>query len=667
MIDVGGQGTVVRLLGRLSIERPGVPSATVFPGRRPELVFAYLAAEHHRDVSRDELADALWPQELPDAWASALRGVVSDVRRVISAGELGASGAGELLERTGIGYRLRLPADAVLDLDEVRAGLANARERVAKDPAGAAVVAAGAADLARLSFLPRHEGEWVDRVRGEIEGMLVEALELAARGYMRAGGTRAAAAAATRLIEAEPYSDAAHRLRIEVLAAGGDRAGAARAYEECRARLAEIGVEPSTETEAAQRMLVTPPPSGVSTAAPPAPAPAASPFATLSVLVVDDHDFQRRTALALLSRLGVGALAEAPDGAAALELLAHSEPPDVIVCDIDMPGMDGVEFIRHVAERRLASAVLIASGLERSVLQAVEAVGEGYGVQVLGAIEKPLTARRLTEVLNVFQRPARARSLGDRTGVTDAELRAALEGGRIGARFSPIVDLQVGVISGAEALAAWSRAPGEPPALAAGQFSESLGAALADRMLALVCAEQLELTAAGREIPVWTRLARGALGDVAHADRLLGVVRERHADPRRIVFTVSERAVRRSTAAELDVLTRLRVKGFGICLEDYGRVSAEALTRIPLTAVALAPELVRGAYNDAGRAAALEEALESIRAVGLPAVARGCDGAADYELLLQIGCGHGHGEFIARAVAAGELADWADGWSPPSI
>jgi EAL domain-containing protein (putative c-di-GMP-specific phosphodiesterase class I) len=142
-------------------------------------------------------------------------------------------------------------------------------------------------------------------------------------------------------------------------------------------------------------------------------------------------------------------------------------------------------------------------------------------------------------------------------------------------------------------------------------------------------------------------------------------VRERGADPRRIVFTVSELAMRRSTTAELDVLTRLRVKGFGICLEDYGRgrVSEEALARMPLTAVALAPELVR----DPGRHAALEEALESIRAAGLPAVGRGCDGATEYEMLLQIGCGHAQGEFVAGLVEPGTLAERADGWTAPSI
>ena len=184
---VTAQGTAIRLLGRISIDRAGAASPAAFPGRRSELVFAYLAAEHRRDVSRDELADALWPQELPGAWAAALRGVVSEVRRVIAAGGLDA---GELLERSGGGYRLRLPADAVLDLDDARAAVATARARVDDEPAVAARAADHAAELARLPFLPRHEGDWVDGVRRELDGILVEALELSARPRARGRSAR---------------------------------------------------------------------------------------------------------------------------------------------------------------------------------------------------------------------------------------------------------------------------------------------------------------------------------------------------------------------------------------------------------------------------------------------------------------------------------------------
>ena len=84
----------------------------------------------------------------------------------------------------------------------------------------------------------------------------------------------------------------------------------------------------------------------------------------------------------------------------------------MIICDVDMPGMDGAEFIRRVAERGLASAIAIASGLDRRLLNAIGVVGEGYGLQVLGTVEKPLTARRLSELLDepTARRAATARS-----------------------------------------------------------------------------------------------------------------------------------------------------------------------------------------------------------------------------------------------------------------
>ena len=654
----------ISLLGRLSIECEGIASPAAFSGRRSELVFAYLVAEHRRDVGRDELADALWPQELPDAWAAALRGVVSDVRRMIARAGLDAS---DVLERTGGGYRLRLPPDAVVDLDQVRPALAAARAQIEDDAARAAADADRAAERARLPFLPRHEGDWVDGVRRELAEIQAEALELSARAHLRAGDYRAAAAAAARLVEAEPYSDAAHRVRIEVLAASGDQAGALRAYQQCRASLVEeLGVEPSAETQAALRRALEATPVAAVSATPAAPA-GASPLASLSVLVVDDHDFQRRTALALLGRLGVGSLAESPDGADALEQLAASAPPDVIVCDIDMPGMDGVEFIRNVAERRLASAVVIASGLDRSVLQAVEAVGEGYGLQVLGAIEKPLTARRLSELLAAYRQPLPADAHAGPAAATEAELRAALDQGRVGASFVPIVDLHNGAVSGVRAVATLRSQTGGASDLVTGRIGGELAARLTEQVLAGACDELREL--AGVDVELWVAIGGDSLADVAQADRLITIVRGRGADPRRIVCSVGERALRTSTPAELDLLTRLRVKGFGVCLTEFagGHGSDDALARIPLTAVALAPALVRGAALDPARAAALEDALESIRALGLPAVACGCDDASDYELLIQVGCRFAEGEFIAGALPASELAGWARDWQPPSM
>ena len=171
--------------------------------------------------------------------------------------------------------------------------------------------------------------------------------------------------------------------------------------------------------------------------------------------MIEDHDFQRRTALRLLRGLGLGSVSEAADGTAALDLLADSPQPDVMICDIDMPGMDGIEFIRQVAGRGLASAVVIASGLDTKVLEAVKLIGEAHGLQVLGALEKPLTARRLAELLASYRRQPVLPAAGAGVSVTTAEVVAAFAEGQITTVFEPTVDLADCRIRGAEAVGQW--------------------------------------------------------------------------------------------------------------------------------------------------------------------------------------------------------------------
>ena len=125
--------------------------------------------------------------------------------------------------------------------------------------------------------------------------------------------------------------------------------------------------------------------------------------ADFTVLVVEDHDFQRRTILQILANLGVGSLLEAADGEAALTLLDAGKVPDVIVCDLDLPGMDGVEVVRRIADRHPGLGVVFASGLDDQVIDAAAATARDYSVTVLGALRKPLTARALFAAIDRFQ------------------------------------------------------------------------------------------------------------------------------------------------------------------------------------------------------------------------------------------------------------------------
>ncbi len=649
------------MLGGLSIRRDeDARKLASLPGMRAELVFAYLAVEHRRSVTRDELANALWPEILPDSWAAALRGVVTEVRRFID--EAGLSGS-ELIATARGGYQLLLPPEVTVDIDDARAALADARAGLERgDAPSAARAASRAATVTGLAFLPRHDGEWVQRIREELETIHTEALELAARGHAEAGDPRAARAAAEQLVRVEPYREAAHQLLIEVLGRAGDRAGALGAYERCRAALrSELALEPSAETEAVlERALAA----RVSEAR---PEPDSRVLGPRVVMVVEDHDFQRRTALALLGRMGVGTLLEAADGRAALELLTEISPPDVIICDIDMPGMDGVEFIRHVARRGLATAVAIASGLDRSMLETVRAVAEGYGLQVLGAVEKPLTARVLTDLLAAYQPTAAVAERDEVRRLSVAEMERGLAGGWIVAHLDPIADLSTGRIVAAELVPRW-REPGTAIVHGA-SFTASLETPemterFSDHLVGLGSDAARELGQSGLPLEIVIRLPHARLADAELADRLAGLVRSGGADPRRVVLTIGASALPGGAAVALDVLARLRLKGFGLWLDVVG--PATRLDQIPLTGARLAASLIKRAVGDAAGAASLQEAVDHARSRRLIAVGSGCTSSAEFDLLLEVGASHAQGAFLASPMSTQELADVARRWTPPT-
>ena len=395
------------------------------------------------------------------------------------------------------------------------------------------------------------------------------------------------------------------------------------------------------------------------------------PFKSLRVMVVEDHVFERTMALRFLQELGVREAHGADDGLQALEMLAVApQRLDIVVCDLDMPRMDGVAFLRNVAERKLANAIVVASGLEHAVLHAVETMARAYGLQVLGKIEKPLSAEKLAAVFAKYteMRPVYRQAAPQR--FERSELTAALESGAIRPVYQPKVRVETGTIAGVEALVRWHHP--DHGLVLPGNFLASIERhglleMLTDRVLERSCADRQAWAAAGLNIGIAVNISMLSLTDVAVADRLHEIVRKQGCEPRDVTFEVTETSVMADTARALDVLSRLRIKGFGLSIDDFGtgHSTLQQLGTVPFTELKIDHSFVRHAPEFTNLRSSLEATLALARKLKLREVAEGVETRPEWDLLRSMHCEMAQGFFMSAGLPAEEIVPWSRRWRPP--
>lgn len=388
-----------------------------------------------------------------------------------------------------------------------------------------------------------------------------------------------------------------------------------------------------------------------------------SPYARLRFLVVEDQGFQRWMVEKLLRSLGATHIQLANDGMAALQAIAADPTPiDIVVSDLDMPGMDGMELIRHLGEAHSNASLIVSSSLDRALIASVETMAHAYGVHLLGAVDKPATAQRLAEVIALHVARREDKRPPPEPFTLD-EVREGLMRGQIEPWFQPKVDMDSGRVIGAEALARWHhpfRGIVSPqqfiPLLEGGDSIDRL----TDIMLARSAAMCRDWHAAGVQASVSVNLSLRSMADVKLADRLSELVRTQGLEPRHVLLEITESAEAAHLGRALENLARLRMRGFGLSIDDYGTgySSPEQLARIPFTELKIDRGFVRMAATRLADRALLESSLELAERLGMQAIAEGVETQAEWNLLRQCGCPAAQGFFVAAPMPSTEILDW---------
>ena len=391
-------------------------------------------------------------------------------------------------------------------------------------------------------------------------------------------------------------------------------------------------------------------------------------YSELRVLLIDDQVFVLNLTRRLLNKLGIENILTATSGEDALRILDDAEQlPDIIFSDLNMPGMDGLALIRHLGERNIELGIVFVSGEDKRILTTAEVLGKSHNLYILGSIQKPVKSESITELLNRYARDRTILSVRRIEPITEEELNTGLENDMLELVYQPKVSVTEKKLIGVEALARW-RHP-ERGVLGPGTFiplAEELGKIdeITDQVLRKAMAQGAEWEVEGHSIGISVNYSVDSLNRLDLPEYIETTIQENGMDPKLVTIEVTESRVMRDITSCLEILTRLRLKGLGLSIDDFGtgNSSMEQLKRVPFTELKIDRAFVNDATNDKVARAILESSVTLGKSLELKLVAEGVETQNDWDLIAGLGVDEVQGYFVAKPMPPDEILNWRQNW-----
>jgi len=376
------------------------------------------------------------------------------------------------------------------------------------------------------------------------------------------------------------------------------------------------------------------------------------------LLIIDDEagirDFFREVA----EELGFD-VTEA-DGASPIQSAFSEAEPTVILLDLTMPGMDGIELLRDLAAEKCDAAIILASGQDERVLATALRIGRTLGLDMCDPLPKPVSINQLEAALLASRRESDA--------VTPETIRHAIDANQLCLHFQPKIDLQSGDqldVIGSEALVRWIHpdkgmiAPGKFIPLA--EECDLIGA-ITDVVIDKAIAQLLAWREININLPISINLSPLQLTDLSLPDTITAKLNAADLDPGLIVAEVTEQAAMADISKATDILTRLRLKQISVSLDDFGAgySSLVEIYRLPLSELKFDRSMIMDIDQDADARKVVKALVALSHSLNVPVCAEGIETLETAVFLRDIGCDIAQGFLFAKPMPPDEFVSFLE-------
>jgi CheY-like chemotaxis protein/HPt (histidine-containing phosphotransfer) domain-containing protein len=393
---------------------------------------------------------------------------------------------------------------------------------------------------------------------------------------------------------------------------------------------------------------------------------------SIRILVLDDEPFMYKLLAHMLTDLGFTSITTCDNGLMALECVdATISAPNLILLDLNMPGMDGIEFVRKLVEHHYTGSLVLISGEDERILQMTEKLIQAHQITVLGHIKKPVSRAALAEVVNKWQPTQQPLRTSKKIYRAD-ELRSAMINDELVNYYQPKVEVATGKFVGVETLVRWCH-PVDGLILPEQFIGVAEQNGLIDELTRIVLiramAQAKQWQQAGLQLRVAINISMENLCSVTFADFVAAEVTSAGLTPQDIILEVTESCLLIDQRIALETLTRLRLKRFCLSIDDFGTgySSLTQLNDIPFDELKIDRSFVHDAWRDETAMAMYNTSLGLGKQLGMEVVAEGVEDSNDWDLITRTGCDLAQGYFIAQPMPAANLMDWLNLWNKRAI
>ena len=349
-----------------------------------------------------------------------------------------------------------------------------------------------------------------------------------------------------------------------------------------------------------------------------------------------------------------------------LERLHEVQADAIVILDLMMPDIDGIEVMRKLAELDRPPRLILISGSDKGVLHSAEELGRAQNLRVLGSIAKPLDMKRFVKLLTQFGTAVEEPTGGGfdfKQSVTSSELHHGILNNQMVLHYQPQIRISDGLPIGVEALVRWQHP--ELGLLMPNCFVQmaeqgNLIDLLTQKVLGAAVEQRRDWLSQGLMMGVSVNISSRNVTSLTFPEQMARMLIENQLDPGGITLEVTETELMEELTTSLDILTRLRLKGIRLSIDDFGTgySSLLQLHRAPFSELKIDRSFVSKMHVDDEAKSIVETCVTLGKKLKMSLVAEGVEDRATLDLLAALGCDLAQGYHIARPMPGDEMSVW---------